>query len=52
MPDLDESVVHRSAGSSVHNSKVHKKFYSPITIAVVMRPECSYVIRVLTVASL
>ena len=46
MPDLDEGVVHRSAGTSVHDSKVHEKFYSPsIAIAAVMRPERSWVIE-------
>ena len=30
MPDLDESVVHRSAGGGVHDSKVHEEFYSPV----------------------
>ena len=39
MPDLDETVVHRSAGGSIHDSKVHEKLYTPIMIAVMMRTE-------------
>ena len=44
MPDLDEGVVHRSAGASIHDSKVHEKFYSSIKIVVIRRAEPSYVI--------
>ena len=42
MPYLDESVVHRGAGSSIHDSEVHEKLYSPITIAETMRTERLY----------
>ena len=45
MPDLDERVVHRSAGASIHDSQVHEKSYSSIKIAVIRRVERSYVIR-------
>jgi len=34
VPDLDEGVVHRSAGGSVQDSKVHEQFYSPIVVAM------------------
>ena len=44
VPDLDEGVVHRSAGASIHDSKVHEKFYSSIKIVVIRRAEPSYVI--------
>jgi len=30
VPDLDKSVVHRGAGGSVHDSKVHDEFYTAV----------------------
>ena len=40
MPDIDESAVHRGASGSVHDSKVHEEFYSPVKVA--MRTEREY----------
>ena len=40
MPNLDESVVHRGAGGSVHDSKVHDELQPPIMVAIRMEHAC------------
>ena len=41
MPELYESTVHRGAGGTIYDPKVHEEFYSPIS-AVAMRMEYPY----------
>ena len=41
MPDIYESTIHRGAGSSIYDPKVHEEFYSSIP-PVAMRMEYPY----------